>query len=253
MQAPRGEILPVVSHHAEKLVIGLKNAPLDFPDDDTDDVGVDQAPDLLVAGQQIAVECDILRDRLAPPVRLEPCKRQRRSCEDCDNDDGRSDQPGFALFERLGAPLLIHEEEALMIHHLVDLRSDLVQAADHRQRCRPGAGLGRFDDVIDLAQLCYDGQRQMSGTMVLQWIARDQSLQRLRVPPHAFVGDAVGLEIGGIERQQIAAPLRLHVGDDRFQPIQRLEHLAAALVRKICRLALLPVSEAEKPGRGDHS
>ena len=93
----------------------------------------------------------------------------------------------------------------------------------------------------------------MSGTMVLQWIARDQSLERLRVPPHAFVGDAVGLEIGGVERQQIAAPFGLHVGDDRFQPIQRLEHLAAALVRKICRLSLLPISEAEKPGRGNHS
>ena len=82
-----------------------------------------------------------------------------------------------------------------MVHHLVDLRPYLVQAADHRQRCRPGAGLGSFDDVIDLAQLCCDGQRQMSGTMVLQWIARYQSLERLRVPPHAFVGDAVGLEI----------------------------------------------------------
>ena len=140
-----------------------------------------------------------------------------------------------------------------MVHHLVDLRSYLVQAADHRQRCRPGAGSGSFDDVIDLAQLCCDGQRQMSGTMVLQWIARDQSLERLRVPPHAFVGDAVGLEIGGVESQQIAAPLGLHVGDDRFQPIQRLEHLAAALVREICRLSLLPISEAEKPGRDNHS
>jgi hypothetical protein len=47
--------------------------------------------------------------------------------------------------------------------------------------------------------------------------------------------------------------LGFHVGDDRFQPIQRLEHLAAALVRKICRLSLLPISEAEKPGRGNHS
>ena len=195
VQATGGEILPVVSHHAEKLVIGLKNAPLDFPDDDADDVGVDQAPDLLVARQEIAVERDVLRDRFTPPDRFEPCERQRHHCQDCDNDDCRRNQPRLALFERLGAPLLIHEQEALVVHHLVDLRSYLVQAADHRQRCRPGAGLGGFDDVIDLAQLCCNGQRQMSGTMVLQWIARDQSLERLRVPPHAFVGDAVGLEI----------------------------------------------------------
>jgi hypothetical protein len=47
--------------------------------------------------------------------------------------------------------------------------------------------------------------------------------------------------------------LGLHVGDDRFQPIQRIEHLAAALVRQIRRLSLLPISEAEKPGRDNHS
>ena len=176
MQATRGEILAVVSHHAEKLVIGLKNAPLDFPDDDADDIGVDQAPDLLVARQEIAVERDVLRDRFTPPDRFEPRERQRHPCQHCDNDDSRSDQPGLALFERLDALLLIHQQEALVVHHLVDLRSYLVQAADHRQRCRPGAGLGSFDDVIDLAQLCCDGQRQMTGTMVLQWIAHYQSL-----------------------------------------------------------------------------
>ena len=198
VQATRGEILPVVSHHAEKLVIGLKNATFDFPDDDPDDVGVDQAPDLLVARLEIAVELDVLRRSLL-------CRRIASSRASANATPARTatmtiggrDQPGLALFERLGAPLLIHEQEALVVHHLVDLRSYLVQAADHRQRCRPGAGLRRFDDVIDLAQLCCNGQRQMSGTMVLQWIARDQSLERLRVPSYAFVGDAVGLEICG--------------------------------------------------------
>ena len=89
--------------------------------------------------------------------------------------------------------------------------------------------------------------------MALQWIARDQRLERLRVPPYAFVGDAIGLEICGVEGQQIAAPLGLHVGDDRFQPIQCLEHLAAALLREIYRLSLQQILEAEKPGRDNHS
>ena len=191
MQATRDEILPVVSHHAEKFVIGLENAPLDFPDNDPDDVGVDQAPDLLIARLDIALELDVLLCRFSPPPRFEPCERQRCPCQDRDNDDSRSDQPGLALFERLGAPLLIHAQEALVVHHLVDLRPYLVQAADHRQR-QPGGGSGSIDDVIDLAELCCNGQRQMSGTMVLQWIARYQSLERLGVPPHAFVGDAVG-------------------------------------------------------------
>src|SRR4029453_5910212 len=108
-------------------------------------------------------------------------------------------------------------------------------------------------DFIDLAQLCCSDHRQMSGTMALQWIARDQGLERLRVPSYDFVGNAIGLEVVRIESQQIAAPLRLHVGDDRFQPIQRLEPLAVAPLRKFYRLSLLPISEAENPGRDDHN
>jgi len=252
VQATRGEILPVVSHYTEKLVIGLKNAPLDFPDDDADDVGVDQVADLLVARQEIAVERNVLCDRFPPADRFEPSERQRHPCQDCDNDHGGRDQPGFASFERLGAPVQIDAQEALVVHHLVDLHSYLVQAADHRHRGRPGVGADRFDDFIDLAQLCSNGHRQMTGTMALQWIARYQSLKRLRVPSYDFVGDAIGLEVMRIERQQIAAPLRLHVGDDRLQPIQRLEHLAVALLLQICRLSLLPISQAENPGRDDH-
>ena len=93
----------------------------------------------------------------------------------------------------------------------------------------------------------------MSGTMALQWIVRYQRLERLRVPSYAFVGDAIGLEILRIESQQIPAPLGFHVVDDRPEPIQRLEHLTATLLRKRCRLSLLPISEAEKPGRDNYN
>jgi hypothetical protein len=47
--------------------------------------------------------------------------------------------------------------------------------------------------------------------------------------------------------------LGLDVGDDRFQPIKRLEHLAISLLRKRFRLSLLPISEAENPGRDNYS
>jgi hypothetical protein len=46
IHAPRGEILPVVSHHPQERVISLNNLAVDVPDDDPDDIGIDQAPDL---------------------------------------------------------------------------------------------------------------------------------------------------------------------------------------------------------------
>ncbi|MGA7263176.1 MAG: hypothetical protein WCA23_11740 [Stellaceae bacterium] len=80
MQATRGEILSVVSHHAEKRVIRVKNATFEIPDDDPDDVGVDQAPDLLFALFKIALQVDVLLRRFPPPSRFEPRERQRRPC-----------------------------------------------------------------------------------------------------------------------------------------------------------------------------
>ena len=47
---PHGRI-----HHAEKRVIGLDNAAFELPDEDADDVGVDQAPNLRFAFCEIAV------------------------------------------------------------------------------------------------------------------------------------------------------------------------------------------------------
>ena len=89
-----------------------------------------------------------------------------------------------------------------------------------------------------------------AGTKALQWIVRDQSLERLTLPSHAFVRDAVSLEICRVEGQQIPAPFGLQVGDVRPQPIERIEHLAAMLERETCRLPLVPILEAKKPGRG---
>src|SRR5215469_2873173 len=63
-QATRDEILTVVSHHAEKGVIGLENPTSKLPDDDPDDIGINQAPDLRFALGEIAIQLSIFeRDR----------------------------------------------------------------------------------------------------------------------------------------------------------------------------------------------
>src|SRR5258708_38270363 len=90
----------------------------------------------------------------------------------------------------------------------------------------------------------------MSGGKALQWITRDQSMERFSLPSCAFVGDAVSLEISGVEGQQIPVPFGLQVGDDRPQPIKRIDHLAAMLEREIYSLPVAQILEAENPGRG---
>ena len=90
----------------------------------------------------------------------------------------------------------------------------------------------------------------MSGAKTLQRIALDQSLERLSLPSHAFVRDAVSLEIGWVEGQQIPVPFSLQIDDDRPKPIKRVDHLAAVLEREIDRLAVTPVLETEKSSRG---
>src|SRR5258705_7115725 len=57
VQAARDKILSIVSPHAEKRVICLKNATFEIPDDDPDDVGVDQAPDLCFVLFELTVQC----------------------------------------------------------------------------------------------------------------------------------------------------------------------------------------------------
>ena len=56
---------------------------------------------------------------------------------------------------------------------------------------------------------------QMCRTKALQWIVRYERLERLTLPSHTFIRDAVRLEICRVERQQIPAPFRFQVGDVR--------------------------------------
>src|SRR6516162_1452026 len=90
----------------------------------------------------------------------------------------------------------------------------------------------------------------MFGAKALQRIVRDQGLERLSFPAHAFVRDPVSLEISWVEGQKIAVPFRLQVGDDRPQPIKRIDHLAAVLEREIYSLPVAQIVEAENPDRG---
>src|ERR1700733_4982502 len=48
----RNQVFAIVAHHAKKFVVGLKNATVEIPDENPDDVGIDQAPDLRFASPQ---------------------------------------------------------------------------------------------------------------------------------------------------------------------------------------------------------
>ena len=60
VQATRDEILAVVSHHGEERVIRLENPTFELPDEDPDDVGVDQAP--------VSLDSRSARSRYKPAV-----------------------------------------------------------------------------------------------------------------------------------------------------------------------------------------
>src|SRR5947209_8782076 len=53
--AARDEILMIVPQHVEKGFIGLQNPAVEIPDEDADDVGVDQAPNFRFAFCEIAI------------------------------------------------------------------------------------------------------------------------------------------------------------------------------------------------------
>src|SRR5271154_288104 len=62
--AANDEIITIVSHNAKKRVVSLKDAAVEIPNEDSDDVRVDQAPDLRLALLEIAEETGVLqRDR----------------------------------------------------------------------------------------------------------------------------------------------------------------------------------------------
>jgi hypothetical protein len=60
-QSTRGEIVAAVSHDAEKGFIGINDPTLKNPDEDANDVGVDQAPDPRLPFLKIAIETGVLQ------------------------------------------------------------------------------------------------------------------------------------------------------------------------------------------------
>src|ERR1700741_5639195 len=73
--ATRDEILPVVSHHLQKCVIGLDDATFKIGDEDADNVSLDQAPDSRLTFLKFAVQ----------PSVLERCRRLRgEKLQNCD-------------------------------------------------------------------------------------------------------------------------------------------------------------------------
>src|SRR5882757_1652182 len=54
--AARDEILVIVPQHVEKGFTGLQNPAVEIPDEDADDVGVDQAPNLRFALPQCSLD-----------------------------------------------------------------------------------------------------------------------------------------------------------------------------------------------------
>ena len=60
----RDEVLALVSQHAKKRVVGLDDLTSEIDDENSDDVGVDQAPDLRFPFLKIAIETRVFqRDR----------------------------------------------------------------------------------------------------------------------------------------------------------------------------------------------
>ena len=63
-QATGDEIRPVVADYPQKRLVRLDDPAVESPDDDADDIGIDQAPDLGFTFREIAVQTGILqRDR----------------------------------------------------------------------------------------------------------------------------------------------------------------------------------------------
>src|SRR6266404_3709391 len=52
----RAQVFTVVAHHAKKFVVGLKNATFEIPDENSDDVGIDQTPDFRLAFFYLSVQ-----------------------------------------------------------------------------------------------------------------------------------------------------------------------------------------------------
>src|SRR5262249_48106208 len=58
----RDEVLTIVSHDSEKSFVGLQNPTVEMPDEDADNVGVDQAPNFRLALLQCLLGAFAFRD-----------------------------------------------------------------------------------------------------------------------------------------------------------------------------------------------
>jgi hypothetical protein len=76
--AARNQVFAIVVHHAKKFVVGLKYATLEIPDQNSDDIGIDQAPDFRLALRDVAIQVGILQ-----------CDRGLRGEQLQDRDPGR--------------------------------------------------------------------------------------------------------------------------------------------------------------------
>src|SRR5260370_42679884 len=60
VQPAESEVLATISHHPKEGIVGLKNAAIEVPDENTDDVAFDQAPDPGFAFREIAIQTRVL-------------------------------------------------------------------------------------------------------------------------------------------------------------------------------------------------
>src|SRR5262245_11356424 len=84
-QAARNQVLTVIPDDTEKRIIGLKNSTFEIGNEDPNDVGVDQTPNLSFAIFEVAIkpriferDCRLRRQRLqqSDTVRCENVRRQ---------------------------------------------------------------------------------------------------------------------------------------------------------------------------------
>ena len=72
----RNEIIAALPHHMEKGFVGLDNATFKVPNKNSNDVGIDQSPDLRLTFLEIAVETRVLQ---------RDCRLRRQQLQDRDS------------------------------------------------------------------------------------------------------------------------------------------------------------------------
>ncbi len=104
MDIARKQLITGVTDHAQERVVGLDDFPFHAPDDDADDVGVDQPTDLRFSLGEVAVQARVVqRDR---------CLRRHQAQH---GETRRAEHPGGQVvfqIQRPGDPRLIHQCQA---------------------------------------------------------------------------------------------------------------------------------------------